>query len=61
MCNDMVTCLKNIQKKAMRTLESIMEDSDKEFTISEIDKVHHLLEIVKDSEKLIAHGEETEG
>lgn len=58
MCNDATQCLKSVQKKAMRTLETLVHDSDSEFTTSEIDKAHHLLEIIKDSAKLIAAEEE---
>lgn len=58
MCNDTITCLKSVHKKAMRTLETLVEDADSEFDLAEIDKAHHLLEIIKDSAKLIAAEEE---
>ena len=60
MCNDTIQCLKSVHKKAMRTLETLVEDSDSEFKTPEIDKAHHLLEIIKDSAKLIASEEPQE-
>lgn len=63
MCTDMIDCLKKVHKKAVRTLEHIVEDADEKFTETEITKVHRLLDIIKDGEKMKAlyEGEEKEG
>ena len=58
MCEDMVACFKQVQKKAMRTIESIVDNADNELKGVEIDKLHHLLEIVRDSEKMRLYYEE---
>lgn len=60
MCNDTVNCLKDAHKRALRTMEKVLKDADTELDTAEIDKLHHLLEILKDTEKLIASQEETE-
>ena len=59
----MIDCLKKVHKKAVRTLEHIVEDADEKFTETEITKVHRLLDIIKDGEKMKAlyEGEEKEG
>lgn len=52
MCEDMMDCLKKVHKKAVRTLEHIMENADERFNSDEITKVHRLLDIIKDGEKM---------
>lgn len=62
MCEDMMDCLKKVHKKAVRTLEHIVEDADEKFTEGEITKVHRLLDIIKDGEKMkILYKEEQNG
>ena len=52
MCEDMMDCLKKVHKVSVRTLEHIMKDVDEKFTENEITKVHRLLDIIKDGEKM---------
>lgn len=63
MCEDMMDCLKKVHKKAVRTLEHVVEGADEKFTETEITKVHRLLDIIKDGEKMksLYEGEEKEG
>ena len=55
MCEDMMDYLKKIHKFAVRNLEDIakeIEDNDGEMDDEQITKVHRLLDIIKDGEKL---------
>ena len=52
MCSDMMDCLKKVHKVSVRTLEHIMNDVDERFNSDEITKVHRLLDIIKDGEKM---------
>lgn len=62
MCEDMMDCLKKVHKVSVRTLEHIMENVDERFNSDEITKVHRLLDIIKDGEKMKSlYGEEKEG
>lgn len=64
MCNDMMDCLKKTHKFAIRTLESItkdIEDNDSKMNGEQITRVHRLLDIIKDGEKMKAlYGNNTE-
>lgn len=64
MCNDMMDCLKKTHKFAIRTLESIIkdiEDNDGKMNGEQITRVHRLLDIIKDGEKMKAlYGNNTE-
>lgn len=62
MCEDMMDCLKKVHKVSVRTLEHIMENVDERFNSDEITKVHRLLDIIKDGEKMKSlYGDEKEG
>lgn len=52
MCSDMMDCLKKVHKVSVRTLEHIMENIDERLNSDEITKVHRLLDIIKDGEKM---------
>ena len=55
MCEDMIDCLKKVHKFAVRNLEDTMkeiEDNDGEMDDEQITKVHRLLDIIKDGEKM---------
>lgn len=64
MCNDMMDCLKKTHKFAIRTLESIIkdiDDDDGKMNGEQITRVHRLLDIIKDGEKMKAlYGNDTE-
>lgn len=66
MCEDMINCLKKVHKFAVRNLEDTMkeiEDNDGEMDEEMVTKVHRLLDIIKDGEKIksLYEGEEKEG
>ncbi len=55
MCEDMMDCLKDVHKFAVRNLEDVVkeiEDNDGEMDDEQITKVHRLLDIIKDGEKM---------
>ena len=52
MCSDMMDCLKKVHKVSVRTLEHIMENVNERFDSDEITRVHRLLDIIKDGEKM---------
>ena len=55
MCEDMMDCLKKVHKLAVHNLEDIVkeiEDNDGEMDDEQITKVHRLLDIIKDGEKM---------
>ena len=55
MCEDMINCLKKVHKFAVRNLEDAMkeiEDNDGEMDEEQVTKVHRLLDIIKDGEKM---------
>ena len=64
MC-DMMDCLKKVHKLAVRNLEDVIkeiEDNDDEMDEEMVTKVHRLLDIIKDGEKMKSlYGEEKEG
>ena len=54
MC-DMIDCLKKVHKLAVRNLEDVIkeiEDNDNEMDEEQVTKVHRLLDIIKDGEKM---------
>lgn len=54
MC-DMMDCLKKVHKLAVRNLEDVIkeiEDNDDEMDEEMVTKVHRLLDIIKDGEKM---------
>lgn len=55
MCEDMMDCLKKVHKLAVRNLDDIVkeiENNDGEMDDEQITKVHRLLDIIKDGEKM---------
>lgn len=58
MCEDIINSMKTAHKKAVRTLEKILEDSESEFNYSQTERVHYLVDIIKDCEKMKALYEE---
>lgn len=55
MCEDMMDCLKKVHKLAVRNLEDAVkeiEDNDGEMDEEQVTKVHRLLDIIKDGEKM---------
>lgn len=55
MCEDMMDCLKKVHKFAVRNLEDVVreiEGNDGDMDDEQITKVHRLLDIIKDGEKM---------
>ena len=55
MCEDMMDCLKDVHKFAVRNLEDAVKeikDNDGEMDEEMVTRVHRLLDIIKDGEKM---------
>lgn len=53
--SELVHILQKVQRFSVNTLERLIKDNEKNMrfvTGSDIDNVHHLLEIIRDTEKL---------
>lgn len=63
--SELVHILQKVQRFSVNTLERLIKDNEKNMrfvTGSDIDNVHHLLEIIRDTEKLKDYfKEETNG
>lgn len=51
MCEDTIACLKKAKKKAVRTMERILNKDDMILDLSDLEKLHHAVDIIKVAEK----------